>query len=183
MHSSILRQFSFKACLMAGVLAMPAFPAFAAPSQLYNKTIHISWSNLVSETGPSGEKKSITLAVTHTVYVSSAGRLFERSTRSAGKMQKGGDRGPGDNQNKSGEATNVHFEGTRLVGLLAFAQGGRRYVASFDPGFASCTLAVTLGREGGGMKRKGVNGVMYTIDSIAATGESCSISEGNSFAQ
>ena len=91
--------------------------------------------------------------------------------------------GPGDTKNKAGEATSVHFEGNQLVGLLAFAQGGRRYVATFDPGFTSCTLAVTVGRESGGMKRKGVNGVLYTLDSVKATGETCSISDGNSFAQ
>jgi hypothetical protein len=182
-HSFVLSRLSFKACLLAVITAIPAFPAFAAPSQLYNKTIHMSWSNLVSETGPSGEKKSVTVAINHTVYVSSTGRLFERASRSAGRMQKGSDMAPGDALNKGGEATNVHFEGNRLVGLLAFAQGGRRYVASFDPGFASCTLAVTIGREAGGMKRKGINGVMYTLDSVTPSGESCSISEGNSFAQ
>jgi hypothetical protein len=183
MHSFVLSRLSFKASLLAVIMAIPAFPAFAAPSQLYNKTIHMSWSNLVSETGPSGEKKSVTVAINHTVYVSSAGRLFARGSRAVGRKQKGGDVGPEDTHNKGGEATNVHFEGNRLVGLLAFAQGGRRYVASFDPGFTSCTLAVTIGREAGGMKRKGINGVLYTLDSVTPSGESCSISEGNSFAQ
>jgi hypothetical protein len=183
MHLSSLKRSSFKACLVAAALPIAAFPAFAAPSQLYNKTVHMSWSNSVSETAPTGEKRNVTIAINHTVYVSTAGRLFERASRSVGRMQKGSDIGPGDTANRSGEATSLHFEGNRLVGLLALAQGGRRYVATFDPGFTSCTLAVTLGRESGGMKRKGVNGVMYTIDSISPSGESCSISEGNSLAQ
>jgi hypothetical protein len=183
MHLSVRKRLSFKACLVAATMPVATFPAFAAPSQLYNKTIHMSWSNSVSETGPSGEKKNRTIAINHIVYVSTAGRLFERASRSSGRMQKGSDIGPGDATNRGGEATSLHFEGNRLVGLTAFAQGARRYTATFDPGFTSCTLAVTLGREGGGMKRKGLNGVMYTIDSITPSGESCSISEGNSLAQ
>jgi hypothetical protein len=45
----------------------------------------------------------------------------------------------------------------------------------------SCTVAVTFGREAGGFKREGVDGVMYTIDSMIPSGESCSIREGNPF--
>lgn len=89
---------------------------------------------------------------------------------------------PGATQNAGGEATGVHFEGNRLVGNTAFARGARRFVATFDPSFSSCTVSVMFGREGGHLQRKGVDGVMYTIDSITASGESCSIREGNAFA-
>jgi len=58
-----------------------------------------------------------------------------------------------------------------------------RAVASFDPGFASCTLAVTHGRENGGaIKRKGIDGVVREYLSLTVTGASCSIASGNAFA-
>ena len=178
-----LRRLLSKTCLIATIFATPAAPAFAeAPRQLYNKTIQISWSVAVAQTGPDGQKKNVSVAVHHTVYVSSAGRLFERSSRSTKKGMKQSENAPGAGVNAGGEATGMHFEGNRLVGNTAFAKGARRFVAAFDSGFLSCTVSVIFGREAGGLKRKGVDGVMYTIDSMTASGESCSIREGNAFA-
>jgi hypothetical protein len=178
-----LRRFLSKTCLIATLLATPAASAFAdAPQQLYNKTIQIKWSVAVAQTAPDGQKKNVSVAVYHTVYVSSAGRLFERGSRSTKKGTKQSEIAPGAGVNAGGEATGLHFEGNRLVGATAFAQGARRFVATFDPGFSSCTVSVTFGREAGGLKRKGVDGVMYTIDSTTVSGESCSIRDGNAFA-
>jgi hypothetical protein len=178
-----LRRFSSKACLIATVIAVQPFPAFAdVPRQLYNKTIQMSWSVAVGQTAPDGQKRSVSVAVNHTVYVSSAGRLFERSSRATKKGMKQSEMAPGATSNAGGEARGLHFEGNRLVGDTAFAQGARRWVATFDPGFSSCTVAVMFGRDAAGLKRRGVDGVMYTIDSMTASGESCSIREGNAFA-
>lgn len=177
------RPFPSKACLIASVVAVQTVPAFAdAPRQLYNKTIQISWSVSVAQTAPDGQKRNVSVAVYHTVYVSSAGRLFERASRATRKGMRQTENAPGATQNAGGEATGVHFEGNRLVGNTAFARGARRFVATFDPSFSSCTVSVMFGREGGHLQRKGVDGVMYTIDSITASGESCSIREGNAFA-
>jgi hypothetical protein len=171
-----------KSSLIGLAAAALAFPAFAqGPRQLYNKTIQISWSVAVSQTAPDGQRKNVTVAVHRTVYVSSTGRLFERAIRSAPKGRKETENAPGATQNAGGEATGLRFEGNRLVGHVAFAQGARRFVATFDPSFSSCTVAVSFGREGGGYKRKGVDGVMYTIDSMVPSGESCSIRDGNPF--
>jgi hypothetical protein len=168
--------------LIVAALAAPTSPARAgAPQQLYNKTIQISWTSSVTETAPDGQHHARSFAVSHTIYVSSAGRLFERGSRSRGQMRKQSDNAPGSTQNAGGEANSVHFEGNKLIGLTAFAQGARRYVATFDPSFSSCTVSITMGREGNGMKRKGLDGVLYTIDSVTPSGESCSIREGNPF--
>lgn len=179
---SVVRNVVPRVLGVAAAVAVPSLPAFAeAPRQLYNKTIVISWSTAVSQTAPDGQKKNVTVAVNHTVYVSSAGRLFERATRSSGAGRKQTENAPGATHNRGGEATNLRFQGNRLVGTIAFAQGARQFVATFDPSFSSCTLAVNFGREAGGYKRKGVDGVMYTINSMVPSGESCSIREGNPF--
>jgi hypothetical protein len=178
-----LRRFSSKVCLTAAVLAVQSFPAFAdAPRQLYNKTIKISYSASQVKTAEDGQKKNVTSAVYHMVYVSSAGRLFHRGSRATRAGMKQSDNAPGATVNAGGEATNVRFEGNRLVGDTAFAQGARRFVVTFDPGFSSCSVSVIFGRDAGGLKRRGVDGVMYTIHSMTPSGESCSISEGNAFA-
>lgn len=126
------------------------------------------------QTGPDGQKKNVAVAAQHTIYV-------ERGSRASKRGRKQTDNAPGSTINAGGEATGLHFEGNRLVGSTAFAQGARRFVVTFDPGFSSCSVAVTFGREGGGLKRRGVDGVMYSIDSMKASGESCSIREGNPF--
>jgi hypothetical protein len=168
--------------IVAAIL-LPSLPALAdAPPQLRNKTIAISWSVNQVARNADGQSRSTTLAVNHTVYVSSAGRLFERSSRATGSARGQSDIAPGAGQNRSGEATGLRFVGNRLIGDTAFAQGARHWEASFDAGFSSCTVTVTFGCEGGGIKRRGINGEMLTIDSLKATSESCSIRDGNPFA-
>jgi hypothetical protein len=175
--------FVLKSLLKAAIAAVAigqAVPALAqAPRQLYNKTIVINWTVNVAQRGPDGQARNVNVAVNHTVYVSSAGRLFERSTRASKKGQKQSENAPGASQNSGGEATSLRFEGSKLVGNTAFAQGARRFEASFDSGFSSCTVSVLFGRDAAGLKRRGIDGVMYTIDSMKASGESCSIREGN----
>jgi len=139
----------------------------------------MTWTANVVQRGPDGQTRNVNVAVNHTVYVSSAGRLFERASRAAKKGSKQSEIAPGGTQNASGEAHGLRFEGNKLVGHTAFEQGARRFEASFDGSFSSCTVAVLFGRETSGMKRRGVDGVMYTIDSIKASGESCSIRDGN----
>lgn len=182
MNVFILRRIAPGVCAIAALIGVQTGPASAdAPRQLYNKTIQASWSVSVARTGPDGRKSNSVSVVYHTIYVSSSGRLFERGSRATKKGKKQTDNAPGSTINAGGEATGLRFEGNRLVGSTAFAQGARRYVISFDPGFSSCSVAVTFGREGGGLKRRGVDGVMYTFDSITASGESCSIRDGNPF--
>jgi hypothetical protein len=180
--SFVPRRLAVRACAVAGLIGVQISPASAAaPRQLYNKTIQANWSVAVSQTSPDGRKKNVAVAVYHTIYISSSGRMFERGARATKKGKRQTDNAPGSTSNAGGEATGLRFEGNRLVGSTAFAQGARRFVVTFDPGFSSCSVAVTFGREGGGIKRRGVDGVMYTIDSMTASGESCSIREGNPF--
>ena len=183
MYAYVLRRFSLKAGLLTAVISIPASQAFAeAPRQLYNKTVQINWSVSVTETGPSGEKKNPVVAINHTIYISTAGRLFERSSRANGKGVRQSDNAPGQTHNAGGEATAVRFEGSRLVGNNAFALGALRFVATFDPSFSSCAVSVTYGREAGNIKRRGIDGVMYKIESLASSGETCSVRDGNPFA-
>ena len=56
---------------------------------------------------------------------------------------------------------------------------------AFDSGFQSCTANVTMGRESGkAFKFKGLDGKTYTATgSPTASTPTCSIREGNPFAQ
>ena len=171
------------AAVVAALVVLPALPARAdAPQPLRNKTIQVNWTVDQVARGADGVTRNRRVAVSHTVYVSSAGRVFERSSRANGPRSKESENAPGAPQNQSGEATSLRFVGNRLVGDTAFAQGARHWEVNFDGGFSSCTVNVTFGREGGGIKRRGITGEMLTIDSMKATSESCSIRDGNPFA-
>ncbi len=155
----------------------------AAPQQLYNKTIQINWTAQITEHGADGKTMTPQLSASRTIYVSSAGRLFVRASRTnvrSGQSQ-GNDLAPGATRTNAGEARGMRFEGNKLIAVVAFPQGAGQMVATFDASYASCNVDVVYGREAGGMRRQGVNGVMYTIDSISVSGQSCSIREGNPF--
>lgn len=165
--------------ISAVVLASPAWAE--APRQLYNKTIQISWTvDQVAHTAD-GQSRNRAIAVGQTVYVSSVGRLFTRSSRVNGTKSSQSEMAPGASQNGSGESAGVRFQGNQLVGTVAFAQGARQFVATFDSGFSSCKVTVSFGRDGGGLKRVGITGEMLTIESMKPHGESCVIRDGNAF--
>lgn len=172
----------FRLAVVAAAIAVHSVPALAqAPRQLYNKTVLLGWSAASSQSAPDGRRFNVTVTANRTIFVSSTGRLFERASRSVPKGRGQTENAPGATRNAGGEATSLRFEGSRLVGHVAFAQGAVRFVATFDPSFSSCSVAVSFGREAGGYKRKGVDGVMYTIHSLVPSGENCSIRDGNPF--
>lgn len=176
------------AAILAGLALAVAFcgPAAAqAPPQLYNKTIAFSFTSNSLQRDPGGREHGVQTGISYTFYVSSAGRIFERSSRNpSGGASQSGQFGPDSKAvSKSGEAHNVHFEGDKLVSLRAFVVGASRMVVSFDPGFTTCTVSVTNAKENRGViKRKGTDGVVREFLSITTSGETCSVRDGNPFA-
>lgn len=151
--------------------------AGSAPSQLYNKSITVSW-------GESGVYKRISDGVNTSpigqfqriYYISSAGRIFTRGTSSSGKF--GGSREAGPEKS----ADNVKFEGNSLVGFGVNLGIARRVTATFAAGFSSCSSTVTIGKSGTSARIKGFDGAEYEIISMQAGSASCSIRDGNAFA-
>ncbi len=171
---------STMAALAVAALIGSVLPVGAAPAQLLNKSLVLSWTTTVTQRGPDGQTVSRQLSFNRTIYVSSNGRLFQRATRSSARMQGTSELGPGDKAlSKTGEAAGLRFAGDRLVGNVAFAAGAAQFTVSFGGGFSSCSVDVSLGREGGQMRRKGLDGRMYEILSTAVSGQTCSIREGN----
>jgi hypothetical protein len=168
------------AALAAAGLIGFGVTAEAAPAQLLNKSLVLGWTTSVTQRAPDGQTVSRQLSFNRTIYVSSNGRLFQRATRSSARMSGTSELGPRDKAlSKTGEAAGMRFAGDRLVGNVAFATGAAQFTVSFGAGFSSCSVDVSLGREGGQMRRKGLDGRMYEILSTSVSGQSCSIREGN----
>jgi hypothetical protein len=133
-----------------------------------------------------GRIVSFNALTTQSIYVSSSGRLFIRSTlRSARRAQIGRtkDLEPGYKIGGQGYARGERFQGNTLVGTSEFASGARQFTAKFDSGFSTCTLNVVMGTSGGTtMRLKGASGEMVDINSISAVSPTCLIQSGNAFA-
>ena len=164
---------------MAAALLLPGGDASAAPAQLLNKTVTTSATFSVNAVADDGTNSTMPRTVQRTIYVSSKGRIFMRVSRSAGRGS--------DTRERSPEETgqNMRFQGSKLVGVLKFPSGAAQMVVDFDAGFSSCTVNFLFGREGGqAIRFKGLNGKMYTQQgSFSVSGQSCSIREGNPFAE
>ena len=157
--------------------------ARAAPQQLLNKTIVFSFTNSETLREPDGRVISRQPSFSYTDYISSTGRIFQRSTRSAGRQSRTAEKEPDKPRLGGGEVHTNSFEGNKLVIMNGYAEGAVRMVVSFDPTFSTCTVDVVLGKQGGGtIRRRGLDGVMREILSYNITNQSCAIRDGNAFA-
>jgi hypothetical protein len=151
--------------------------AGSAPAQLYNKSITVAW-------GESGLYKRVSDGVNATpvgqfqliFYISSGGRVFTRGMNSSGRFGGSKEFGP----EKSSD--NVRFEGNSLVRYGVSLGVARRVVATFEAGFSSCTASVTIGKSGQGTKIIGFDGAVWEVISMKPSASSCSIRDGNAFA-
>jgi hypothetical protein len=165
--------------VVQGLGMMAAQGAVAAPRELYNKAVTARW-------GESGTYKRLSDGVTVNpagqftciFYVSDAGRVF---TRCSGSNANGRDASSGDFSPEK-TAPNIKFEGNTLVGTRVTQGVARRLAATFDAGFSSCSLSVTIGKAGPGAKFRGFDKAEYEVLSMQAGAASCSVQAGNPFA-
>ncbi len=177
----------FRYACLAGFVLFGIDASWAAPAQLYSKTITIGWTAQTTMRDPAGKQTQSSANILYVIYVSTAGRLFERASRSAGGRTQQGDSAPGTANTKMGEARGLRFEGNNLVINRGYAGGGgsgaMRAVVTFDPSYAGCSVSVSHGKENGAViKRQGVDGVVRELMSITVPRTSCSIQNGNAFA-
>lgn len=164
-------------CAVLAALLLPEAPArAAAPSQLLNKSVFVSFNIAVPSQGSDGSSHNSSRISERVIYISSQGRVFTRVTRKAGRNSEMKEAGP--------ETARLNFVGNSLVGVMQMISGASQLTVSFDPSFQSCTAKVIAGGENGkAIVYKGLNGVTYTATGKAQiSGESCSIRDGNALA-
>jgi hypothetical protein len=167
------------------VVAMLPSPSFAAPpTQLYGKSISISWTeSRMQRIGSANDFSMANIPQTMNVYISSKGQYFSRrgaSTRAgSGSFDAVGTNG----QSHEGNARGVTFSGHAMNASAALQSGARSISVQFDDGFGSCNANIIIGRNGGqNIKVKAlVGGQTVEIKSATASGASCSVREGNVF--
>ena len=163
--------------MAAMLMAFPSL-ATAAPSEVLNKSVTISYTVSIPGKGQDGSATSGVRNATRTVYISSAGRAFGRVVRQDGRHSGTKELAPGDTGNT------YRFEGNKLIGVVKFASGAGQMIVTFGQGGQSCSASIILGRDGGRPLRwKGVNGAAYEQTGPAVVSNpSCSVTAGNAFA-
>jgi hypothetical protein len=150
----------------------------AAPAELLNKTITVSYTTTIPGKSPDGQTISGVRNSVRTVYISSAGRMFARVFRRDRDASATREAGPGESANT------LRFEGNTLVGVMQFVSGAAQMVITWDAAGGSCNASIQAGRDSGrAIQWKGVNGKTYTATGPVQTSNiSCSIAAGNAFA-
>ena len=176
------------ACLaLFGWMLGSAGPAAAdpAPAALHNKTVVLTWTENRSQQADSGEVKRSTTTSDFRTYVSGAGRLFSRFTRTdlrSGRSNSS-ELAPDGNISFAGTGQGLRttrFEGSRLLSDNKMRSGARRIQAEFDADYRTCTSRVIYGKEGDApIYHRAMDGRMYTILSTDVISPACSIKDGN----
>jgi hypothetical protein len=158
------------------ILTIAISPSLAAdaPAQLFGKTLTVSYrasAPIIWHDRPIVASKSSSLRI----YISSAGRIFERAAQVA--AGSGAALARDNEPGKSG----WRFVGGKLVRSLPTVSGAFMQEISFDSTFASCTFFEIAGHESGkAYKWKGLDGKEYQATGpVTFAGQSCSISAGN----
>ncbi len=174
------------ASVIVGPSLFAVSSAGAAPQQLYNKSVTVNWVESTLQKASDGSSRNPQINSTRIIYISSAGRLFVKGTRSINNRNYQGTkntiRGP-DGSSNAGPG-GFSFAGNQLIGTAVFDGGARRIAVSFDPGFSSCTANVVYGKSGSAnQKWKSLDGTQtFELISVSVGAVGCSIREGNAVA-
>jgi hypothetical protein len=175
------------ALLVALLLSAQGSGATAATAEqaLRGKSVVVTWTeHRMQRRQGQSDWRPATRHGTFSVYISSAGRVFNRfSMRNPDRGQTGSRDRIGD-----GPRRNVSFSGRGMtVTQEALAGGARRIEVSFDDKWQSCTAGIIRGKEEGADKIVGQSlirpEVVVEIKSSRTSAVRCEIKDGNVFAQ
>jgi hypothetical protein len=167
------------------VLAMTTSGAFAAPAQLYGKSVTVSWTeNRMQTTDVSETPTARTVSGQLSVYVSDKGRPFSRVSMSV-NTPRGTRSGQRDAVQGEGSARSVNFHGNSMTVAAPRGDAGAMMIAvTFDASFQGCSAHVAIGKANGAGSTHFTSmatGHQITLFSAQASGESCSVQSGNVF--
>jgi len=170
----------------AFMLATTASAAFATPSQLYGKSVVVSWTeNRMQTTDRSATPESRTASARLSVYISDKGRAFSRIAMTVERGRRGMASGQRDAVQGEGSARSVNFSGNAMTVAAPRGDAGAMMIrVTFESGFSGCSAHVVTGKTGGASHTRihsMISGGTYDFYSVQTSGESCSIQSGNVF--
>jgi hypothetical protein len=154
-----------------------------APAALQGKSVVVSWTETrVQRVIGEGDFRTVNGALTLSVYVSSAGRVFSRL---AFQTRMGA--GQSDQLAGAGSSRVPTFSGNTMTVVHPLTSGGvRRMQVTFDGSFSSCSATTQFGKQEGVGRQiarswSSATKKQVEIKSVSPGGVSCSIRSGNVF--
>jgi len=175
-----MMMFRLTAVVLSGlILPLPSYAA--PPKDLYGKSVRITWTEIRMQRPVGDPWGQVRGTHTFNIYVSDVGRVFNKDTYST---RAGSAQGKGEIAGTS--ARSHEFNGRSLVVTMASGVGGAtRIIADFDADFSSCSAQVTRAKQAGGTVIRLYSEIIkrpIEIRSVQVRGESCSVRNGNVFA-
>jgi hypothetical protein len=174
--------------VVPAILALPlaSSGALAAPSQLYGKSVIVSWQeNRMQTTAMDSQPRAISAAAELSVYFSDAGRPFSRVSMAVTNMRGRTRSGNRDAVQGEGSARSFGFHGNTMSASMPRGNAGAlQILVTFDGNFQGCSAHVVSGKAGGAgytRVRSMVTGGEVDMYSIKTSGESCRVQNGNVF--
>lgn len=171
-----------------GAAMLSASAVHAAPSQLYGKSVVVSWTE-EREQRVNGEQmtRNVGRNGSFSVYLSSAGKPFSRMSYAFSGARGGLKSGKKDAVGGEGSGNRkVSFSGNSMSVGMGMSGGARSILVSFDGGFQSCSAQVLTGKESGSSSIRAksmVSGNDIKILSVKTGAASCRIQAGNVFGE
>jgi hypothetical protein len=164
------------------LLSAPAY-AGSAPTQLYSKSIFVSWTEEREQRQPWEQRHTFVMRPgKFIIYVSGAGHAFTRFEYTIhGRTE------PSD-QVGTGNAVFprvLNFQGRSLSIIMPLEGGARNIAITFDDNFRGCSAQVLAGRPQGTAKliAQSLSGYRHEVFSVKTGPADCKIQDGNAFAQ
>jgi hypothetical protein len=163
------------------------------PTQLYGKSMKISWMEGLEVKRPNGTSYHGMVSHAYGVYVSTQGRVFFQSGRVA--LRRDGtpsDLGVGSSRDPDGHVirdnrSSAHpgvnrWQGRTFTHTTEFDSGARRVTVNIDETFRTCSADVVYGREGGvpGIILHGMDAKLHMFQAKISS-LNCTITDGNMF--
>ena len=166
----------------------PATAALAAPPRaLYGKHVVVTWTETRSQRD-AGEAafRPVSIPYTLTFYVGNEGHVFKRIfAMAASRKASGSQDWVGNKPGGDVSAASVTFSGNSLTATSSFGGAARRMQITFDGNFSGCSAQVTTAKLSSAKSvavRSIATGGTVEFESVSAGAATCSVGEGNPFA-
>jgi hypothetical protein len=180
-----LRRLSYPVIAAIVALPMASSGTLAVPSQLYGKSVIVSWQeDRIQTTDRDAQPTAVTGSGQLSVYISEAGRAFSRVSMSV-TNRRGTRSGNRDAVQGEASSRSVSFHGNTMSASMPRGNAGAMQISvTFDSGFQGCSARVVTGKTGGAQSTRVtsmITGREHEFYSVKTSGESCRVQGGNVF--
>jgi hypothetical protein len=167
--------------------------AESPPKELYGKSIIITWTEHrnqrhVDQANYQANFRDVDVPLSRQIYISTEGHFFGRFSARSPRGREGSHEAIGTSgKSVGGGPREVQFS-AQTITLTGASSGGlaRRITIEFNESFSTCEAHIIFAKQAGSdvvVARNLVTGGLNEIRSATVTGVSCSVRDGNVFAE